>query len=415
MQAQQVDIAIGGGGLAGSLMAVALAQVFQQGLSIAIYDPAPRFAPSSDDPRAYAISAASQHMLDVLGIWDDVAGEAQPVHEIRLTDSPVETPVRRTLLTYHNEIEDDLTGDRVPASWIIASSVLEEAAQAAVVAARSIRRVVAPIEDFKPGAGGSGLRLIIDGAPVTSRLLIAADGSGSRLRTRAGIRTTRRAHKQTALVAVVAHSRPHDGVAVQHFLPGGPFAILPMTGNRSCVTWSENEVVAKRIMAGDDALFLSELEHRFGGQLGALKLASQRRSFPLETRLARSLIAERFALIGDAAHKPHPIAGQGLNLGLRDIAALTECIADGVRVGLDVADPSVLERYQRWRRFDTVTSASAFAALNGLFSSDVALLRSAREFGLGMVDRMPGVKRRLTTEAAGLSGDVPKLLRGLSI
>ena len=413
MRTQDVEIAIGGGGLIGSLMAVALARALGETAPIAIFDPAPRFAPASDDPRAYALSAASRHMLEVLGIWDDVATEAQPIREIRITDTSLGAAVRQTLLSYNNEIEDELTGAPAPASWIVPNAALAEATQAAVLAQRGVRRVVAPIEAFKTVDGA--MRLVVDGAPVSARLLIAADGGNSRLRARAGIRTVRTGHNQSAIVAVVSHARPHDGVAVQHFLPGGPFAILPMTGNRSCVTWSETATEARRIMALDDAGFLAELDKRFGGQLGRLELAGGRRAFPLETQVARSLTAERFALIGDAARKVHPIGGQGLNLGIRDIAALAECIADGVRIGLDVADPSILERYERWRRFDAVPSAAAFAGLNRLFSSDFALLRSAREFGLGVVDRLPGLKRRLVTEAAGLNGTVPKMLRGMEV
>ncbi len=208
------------------------------------------------------------------------------------------------------------------------------------------------------------------------------------------------------------HEKPHGGRAVQHFLPSGPFAILPLTGNRSCITWSEEEKRAKEILALDDAGFLAEVEQRFGYRLGAIVLEGPRASWPLDMHLARALVADRFALIGDAAHGVHPIAGQGLNLGLRDVAALTEVVADAARLGLDIGSVTVLERYERWRRLDSALSAATFDALNRLFSNDWTVLRTARDFGLGLVDRMPGLKQFFVTEAAGLTGDVPKLLRG---
>jgi 2-octaprenyl-6-methoxyphenol hydroxylase len=232
------------------------------------------------------------------------------------------------------------------------------------------------------------------------------------LRAAAGIGTIARQYAQTGIVTTVRHERPHGGRAVQHFLPAGPFAILPMTGNRSCVTWTEEASEAARILALDDAGFLAELEKRFGHRLGALELAGPRGSWPLAMHLARELIAPRFALAGDAVRGVHPIAGQGLNLALRDVAALSECLVDAVRVGLDVGDATALERYARWRRFDGAASAAAFSALNVLFSRDNALLRSVRDAGLGVVDRLPSLKQLLVSEAAGLTGEVPKLLKG---
>ena len=210
----------------------------------------------------------------------------------------------------------------------------------------------------------------------------------------------------------VAHERPHNGVATQHFLPAGPFAILPLPGNRSCITWTEDAEAARTILALDDGAFLAEVDRRFGGRLGGLRLAGGRRSWPLAMHLARSYTRPRFALIGDAAHGVHPIAGQGLNIALRDVAALAECVADAARAGFDPGDTTALERYERWRRFDATLSTATFDALNRLFSSDIALLRSTRELGLGIVDRLPALKRLLVTEAAGLTGELPRLLRG---
>jgi 2-octaprenyl-6-methoxyphenol hydroxylase len=219
-------------------------------------------------------------------------------------------------------------------------------------------------------------------------------------------------YPQVGIVTTVRHAEPHHGRAVQHFLPAGPFAILPLTNNRSCITWTEKAEVARAILARDDAGFLAEVEKRFDYRLGAVTLAGPRASWPLDMHVARALVADRFALIGDAAHGVHPIAGQGLNLGLRDVAALTEVVADAARLGLDIGSAAVLERYERWRRLDAAVSAATFDALNRLFSNDSTLLRSARDFGLGLVERMPALKQLFVTEAAGLTGEVPKLLRG---
>ena len=227
-----------------------------------------------------------------------------------------------------------------------------------------------------------------------------------------GIKSVRWGYDQTGIVTIVAHERPHGGRAVQHFLPAGPFAILPLTGNRSCITWSEDAGEAARILALDDAAFLDEVDLRFGGRLGGIQLAGPRQSWPLELHLARSYAAPRLAVIGDAAHSVHPIAGQGLNLGLRDSAALVEVIADAARLGLDIGSAAVLERYEQWRRFDSTVSAIAFDGLNRLFSSDNAMLRAARDAGLGLVDRSPVLKQAFVKEASGLSGELPKLLRG---
>jgi 2-octaprenyl-6-methoxyphenol hydroxylase len=241
---------------------------------------------------------------------------------------------------------------------------------------------------------------------------VAADGRRSPLREAAGIKIVGWDYGQTGIVTTIAHARPHGARAVQHFLPGGPFAILPLKGNRSCVTWSEEEGEARRILALDDAAFLPEVDQRVGGRLGALELAAQRQSWPLEMHLVRSYVAPRFAVAGDAAHGVHPIAGQGLNLALRDVAALTEVLTDAARLGLDLGNGEVLTRYERWRRFDSAISAATFDGLNLLFSNDWALVRAVRDFGLGLVDRMPRLKEFFVREAAGLSGELPRLLKG---
>ena len=269
----------------------------------------------------------------------------------------------------------------------------------------------AAAEGFAADEHGVAVELA-DGSRLRTALLVAADGRRSRLREAAGIKVVNWSYAQTGIVVTVRHEKPHQGRAVQHFLPGGPFAILPLTGNRSCITWTESADRAREILALDDAGFLREVERRFDYRLGSVALAGPLAGWPLDMHLARALVANRFALISDAAHGVHPIAGQGLNLGLRDVAALAEVIADAARLGLDFGSLATLERYERWRRLDSAISAAAFDALNRLFSNDVTVLRTARDFGLGLVDRMPGLKQLFVAEAAGLTGEVPKLLRG---
>lgn len=398
------DVVIAGGGLTGLILARTLAGVFGPQMRIAILDAVE--GQRRADPRSYALSAGSRRLLEAIGVWGPVAAEAQPVSGIDITDSSLTDAIRPILLSYDTAVTAD-----EPGMWIVPAGVLLEAASAAVTEAASI----VPRTGRATGlsADGAGITVTLaDGDALKAGLVVACDGRNSPLRGAAGIKTVDWRYAQTGIVTTVRHERPHGGRAVQHFLPGGPFAILPLTGNRACVTWTEAEDEAERILALDDAGFLGELEKRFGHRLGTLELAGPRGSWPLAMHLARELIAPRFALAGDAARGVHPIAGQGLNLGLRDVAALSECLVDAVRVGLDVGDATALERYARWRRFDGAASAAAFSALNTLFSQDNALLRSVRDAGLGVVDRLPGLKRALVSEAAGLTGEVPKLLKG---
>jgi 2-octaprenyl-6-methoxyphenol hydroxylase len=358
------------------------------------------------DPRSYALSAGSRRLLEAIGVWAEVSAEAQPVSGIDITDSSLSDAIRPILLSYDTDV-----GEGEPGMWIVPADALHQAAQAIASDTAGIVRISGTATGLSADTSQITLRLADAGA-LTAGLVVACDGRASPLRAAAGIGTVERQYAQTGIVATVRHERPHGGRAVQHFLPAGPFAILPMTGNRSCVTWTEDAGEAARILALDDVGFLGELEKRFGYRLGALELAGPRGSWPLAMHLARELIGPRFALAGDAVRGVHPIAGQGLNLALRDVAALSECLIDAVRVGLDVGDATALERYARWRRFDGAASAAAFSALNVLFSQDNALLRSVRDAGLGVVDRLPGLKQYLVSEAAGLTGEVPKLLKG---
>jgi 2-octaprenyl-6-methoxyphenol hydroxylase len=347
-------------------------------------------------------------MLKALGVWSSISDSAQPVTTIEITDSALEAGIRPVLLSYDNHIE---TGE--PAAHIVPGGILNQALRAAALKHGSSRIALfggQAIEAHNSDAA-STTAILSDGNSLIADLIIAADGRKSGLREQAGIKTVQWRYEQTGIVTTVRHDRPHCGKAVQHFLPGGPFAILPLPGDRSCITWSEERTTAERIMLLDDEAFLGEVQRRFGGKLGLLQLEGRRSSFPLGMHLARELIGKRFCLIGDAAHGVHPIAGQGLNLAFRDVAALAECISDGVRAGFSFGDFTILERYQAWRRFDSAVSAASFDAINRLFSNDVTLLRSAREVGLGLVDRTPALKQMFVTEAAGLSGDVPRLMR----
>jgi 2-octaprenyl-6-methoxyphenol hydroxylase len=293
--------------------------------------------------------------------------------------------------------------------------VLYQALATAVRRAPSIKWI-ASAEAWDFVSGDTEARVRLKGATeLSASLLVAAEGRRSRLREAAGIKVIGWSYPQIGIVTTVRHELPHGGCAVQHFLPSGPFAILPLKGNRACITWTEDAAEARRILALDDQAFLAEIEKRFGGRLGTIALDGPRQSWPLEMHLARRYVGPRFALIGDAAHGVHPLAGQGLNLAFRDVAALAEVISEAVRLGLDPGDAQALQRYERWRRFDSVVSAATFDGLNRLFASDLTLLRSAREFGLGLVDRVPALKRFFVGEAAGLTGELPRLLRGESV
>jgi len=253
---------------------------------------------------------------------------------------------------------------------------------------------------------------LADGGMISARLLVGADGARSKIRECAGIATRGWSYPQSSIVTTVAHERDHGGRAEEHFLPAGPFAILPLKGRRSSIVWTEEHKEAERIVALPDPEFHDELERRFGLHLGEIEVVGPRRAFPLGLMVAREFIAERVALVGDAAHVIHPIAGQGLNMGLKDVAALAETIVDAVRLGLDPGSAAALDRYQRWRRFDTMAMGVATDGLNRLFSNQSSVLRLVRDVGLGLVDRLPALKQLFIREAAGLVGEVPKLLKG---
>jgi 2-octaprenyl-6-methoxyphenol hydroxylase len=400
------DVLIAGGGFAGLTLAVALRQALGPAFTVAVADPALGRSHAKDE-RASAIVASARRLFETIGIWEGVAEEAQPILDMVVTDSRLNDAVRPVLLSFAGDIEP---GE--PFAHMIENrhlvDALEEKARGLEVALHAT-----PVAGFSADAASQRLSVALaDGGTIESRLLVAADGARSTIRQGARIGTNGWDYGQSAIVTNVAHERDHGGRAEEHFLPAGPFAILPLKGRRSSIVWTESTPEAARIMALSDDAFLAELEQRFKLHLGELQLIGARRSHPLGFFVARSFIAERIALVGDAAHVIHPIAGQGLNMGLKDVAALAEAIADAARLGLDPGSQGVLERYQRWRRFDTMTMGFATDGLNRLFSNQSDILRLARDVGLGMVERLPPLKRLFIREAAGLVGDVPKLLRG---
>lgn len=401
--APRTQVLIAGGGFAGLALAIALREALGPAFGIVVADPA-RDRPAPD-ARASAIAAASRRMLESLGAWGAVASAAQDVLDMVITDSRLDDAVRPVLLTFAGEVAP---GE--PFAQLVENGVLLAALRARAEAVGLDLRAVA-VTGYEAGPHGVTAQLS-DGTTIAAALLVAADGMRSRLRDLAGIGTVGWEYGQSGIVTTVAHERDHHGRATEHFLPAGPFAILPLTGRRSSLVWVETTDEANRIVALPDDGFLAELETRFGLHLGALSLTGPRQAFPLGLTIARSLVADRLALIGDAAHRVHPIAGQGLNLGLRDVAALAETIADAARLGLDIGAADVLERYQRWRRFDAMTMGLATDGLNRLFSNHSDVLRLVRDLGLGLVDRAPALKRLFVQEAAGVSGAVPRLMRG---
>ena len=398
------DVVVGGAGFAGLALAIALRQALGETFAVTVVDPALAQA-QSKDPRASAIAAAARRLFEAIGVWDAVASEAQPILDMVVTDSKLDDAVRPTFLTFGGEVEEGEPFAHMIENRHLVDALVAKAKELGV----GLR--AGAVSGFESTANAIDVHLA-DGTTIAARLLVGADGARSSIREQAGIASTGWNYDQSAIVTTVAHEREHHGRAEEHFMPAGPFAILPLTGKRCSIVWTETAREADRIVALPDQEFHDELEKRFGLQLGDIKVVGPRRAFPLGLFTARAFIAERLALVGDAAHIIHPIAGQGLNMGLRDVAALAEAIADAARLGLDIGAADVLERYQRWRRFDTMTMGVATDGLNRLFSNRSDVLRLMRDIGLGVVERMPALKRVFIREAAGFTGEVPKLLRG---
>jgi len=401
---ERIEVLVGGAGFAGLALAIALRQGLGDPFGVAVFDPALANA-QSKDPRASAIAAAARRLFEAIGVWHAVAKNAQPILDMVVTDSKLDDAVRPTFLTFAGEVEE---GE--PFAHMVENRHLVDAL-VAKAKALGVELRDGAVKGFEADEGSVKVSTS-DGASISARLLVGADGANSLIREQAGISTYGWDYDQSAIVTTVAHEREHNGRAEEHFLPAGPFAILPLTGKRCSIVWTEEAREARRIVSLPDSEFHAELEKRFGLQLGELKAIGPRRAFPLGLFTAREFIGKRLALVGDAAHIIHPIAGQGLNMGLRDVAALAEAVADAARLGLDPGGPDVLERYQRWRRFDTMMMGVATDGLNRLFSNRSDALRLVRDIGLGLVERMPALKRMFIREAAGFTGEVPKLLRG---
>ena len=400
------DILIVGGGLNGPLLALALAR---SGLTSTVIDaqPTERMAASGFDGRSYALALASVRLLRRLGLWDKLEDDAQPMLEIKVSDGRAgEGPLSPFHLHFdHAEIEEG------PMGHMVEDRHLRKAVLAAITDHALIRRCNAEtVVAQKVDAQGVTLALA-SGKTLTGRVLVGADGRRSGTAERAGISRTGWDYGQTAMVCAIEHDLPHHGIAHQFFMPPGPLAILPLKGNRSSIVWSETHDNAAAFNALPEAEYMAMLRPRFGDFLGEIRLAGARYTYPLNLTLANSFIAPRLALVGDAAHGVHPIAGQGLNAGLRDIAALAQVMAEARQRGEDIASALVLERYQQWRRFDTATLALATDVTNRLFASDNPLLRLGRDIGMGVINALPGLRRGFIREAAGLTGDLPDLMR----
>ncbi|MBD3665681.1 FAD-dependent monooxygenase [Sulfitobacter sp. TSTF-M16] len=403
------DIAIVGGGLNGPALALAMATAGQKVILIDALGVTVR-KDAGFDGRSYALALTSTRLLEGIGVWERIAEHAQPMLEIKVTDGRAgEGPSPMFMHFDHAEIEEGPMGQMVEDRHL-RRALLEAAKDTDGITQINGRRVVA--QDIDP----AGITLTLDdGQTVRTRLAVGADGRGTGTGARAGIKRVEWRYAQTALVCAIQHEEPHNGIAHQFFMPPGPLAILPLTGNRSSIVWSESERNAARIHALDDAGYLEVLRPRFGDFLGEISLAGARYTYPLGLSLAHQMVAARVALVGDAAHGMHPIAGQGLNAGLRDVAALAEVVADAARRGEDIGSEAALTRYQEWRRFDNASLALATDSFNRLFSNDNPLVRMARDVGMAAINALPGLRRGFIREAAGLTGDLPRLMRGKPI
>jgi 2-octaprenyl-6-methoxyphenol hydroxylase len=417
--ADDAELVIAGAGLNGMLLAVACAGA---GLPVAVIDPQDPAAmlDRGFDGRTSAIAYGSRLVLDALDLWLDIAADAEPIREIRIADD--DSPL---FLHYDCRQLIPEYGDAMPLGYIVENRILRrvllERARAlpslTLIGGRRVARMHATETIAEIALDG--------GARLRTRLVAAADGRDSRLRRAAGIRAIEWRYRQIGIVTTVAHERPHAGIAVEHFLPAGPFAILPMTDEppqpdraprgRSSIVWTEHADLAPRLLALPEPQFAAELRARFGGFLGAIEPVGPRWTYPLALMQAERYVARRLALVGEAAHVIHPIAGQGLNIGIRDVAALAELIVDRRRLGFDIGDDELLETYQRWRRADALLLASVTDGLNRLFSNTVPPLRLARDVGLAVVHLMPPLKRVLMQHAMGLLGDRPRLARGMPL
>ncbi len=398
------DLLINGGGLVGLALGIATADAGLRAIVVDADDPA-RMLSAPYDGRASAIAYASQQALDAIGAWRHVAGQAEAILDIRVTDGA--SPL---FLHY-----DHSTLDGAPFGYMVENRHLRQALNKRALEMSGLE-MVAPMTaaSFDRRPAGAVVTLA-DGRVIDCRLVVGAEGRRSPSREAAGIATSGWSYHQCGIVCTVRHAKPHHGTAQEHFLPSGPFAILPLPNNRSSLVWTEREDLTPAMMALDDDAFLAEVRKRFGDYLGEISIEGPRWSYPLSLQLAERYVDRRLALAGDAAHGMHPIAGQGLNVGLRDVAALSEVLVDAARLGLDIGGADVLERYQRWRRFDNVTLLAVTDVLNRLFSNDIGPVKLARDIGLAGVQQMPFLKRFFMRHARGTVGKLPRLLQGQKV
>ncbi|HUZ72536.1 MAG TPA: UbiH/UbiF/VisC/COQ6 family ubiquinone biosynthesis hydroxylase [Stellaceae bacterium] len=397
----RVELLVVGGGLAGMALAASCAGAGIETALVDREDPA-RMQDAAFDGRTTALAYGSQRVLAAIGLWPALAADAEPILEIRVADGESRL---------HVHYDHRLAGDH-PLGFIVENRVLRRALLGHIATLPALRhlaplavRGVAYGADFAEAELGDGRR-------IRAALVAAADGRTSPLRAAAGIPALSWSYPQTGIVCTVRHAEPHRGIAIEHFLPAGPFAILPMTGRRSSIVWTERAALAPALLALDDASFQAELARRFGDHWGALEVVGPRWSYPLSFLHAARYGGPRLALVGEAAHVIHPIAGQGLNLGIRDAAALAEIVVDARRLGLDIGAGTAIERYERWRRADAVLLGVVTDGLNRLFSNALPPLRLARDLGLAAVDRMTPLKRLFMQHAMGTIGTLPRLARG---
>jgi len=402
------DVVIAGGAASGLALAAAVRQALGEGVAIAVVDPSPPPpGPAARPPlRTVAIAEGPRLLLERIGAWEAIEPSAQAIVKMEIMDGGVRDAVRLPHLHFDSKNGSPL------AHMAFNDDVV--AALSALCDRLGVQRVAAPVARWRPGRRVAELGLA-DGQSLRARLAVAADGARSKLRALAEIPAYGWDYDQSGIVATIAHEYDHEGGAEQHFLPAGPFAILPLPGRQSSIVWNERRADARALIALDAEDFVRQLEFRFTPKLGAIRLASRVEAFPFRFQVARRFVAGRLALVGDAAHVVHPIAGQGLNLGLRDVAALAETIVGAMRLGLDPGSPSALADYQRTRRFDVAASGMGMDLMNRLFSNDLGPLRFVRDLGLRLVDRAPRLKDRLILEAGGAGRDAPRLLRGVAL
>jgi 2-octaprenyl-6-methoxyphenol hydroxylase len=402
---QRTDVMIAGGGVTGLTLALLLKRALGGTLRVTLCDPMIKAAPTDDD-RAFALAADGRRLFDRLGIWPMIEEACQPITEMVITDSRLDDPVRPVFLTFGGEVEPGESFAHMVPQGLLIEKLLFAADQAGV------QLISDRVKRFK--ADGSSVAVMLAGGDeMKAGLLVGSDGGQSAIRELAGISFYQWSYKQAGIVMTIGHERPHDGQAEEHFLPAGPFARLPLTGNRSSLVWTEAQDRVGSLLDRSDAALIEQIERRAGLKLGVLSLLSRPRAYPLNFGIARRFIGERLALVGDAAHMVHPIAGQGLNIGLRDVAVLAERIIEAAGLGLDIGTVTVLDAYEKARRFDAVLFGAVTDGLNRLFSNDHLTVRLARDLGLGIVDRMGPLKKRMIRRAAGIETATPGRMRCL--